>query len=244
VAQHVEAVTAPDPVVRAQALTLLPKHGRTAAVAIVQAIRRRAAHPEEMPDYVDALAAIGRAAVPAILDLLEHLDELSHKDALTCALHLLEALERIADRSAGPVVARFLDRLRKSAPKEAPPDWQERAEMVRVRAHAVMAELGDASALDDLLQLLGDGTHRVRAGVVEALARIGDRRALVPLLRLFQRELPVSGASAQEVKEAFRAIVRRANVAADDAVFASLTAEERAVLERLHPNLRKNGKSG
>ena len=112
-------------------------------------------------------------------------------------------------------------------------------ELTRVKIHETLAEWADVSGLRDLMKLLGDGRSRVRSGVVASLSKIGDRNALVPLLRLHALEGPVSSSGEQEMKAAFREIVRREGVGRDDTLFARLKEEERATLERLYPSKLK-----
>jgi hypothetical protein len=83
--------------------------------------------------------------------------------------------------------------------------------------------------------MLGDGRKRVRDGVVEAVTRIGDRRALVPLVRLYDIDEHVTFSGAQFIKEAIREIARREHVTPDDKLFKELTAAERAALDRCVP---------
>jgi hypothetical protein len=90
--------------------------------------------------------------------------------------------------------------------------------------------------------MLGDGYKRIREGVIDALAKIGDKRALVPLIRLYNLELDISYSGAKNIKHAFREIVRREKILPRDPVFEDITHQERLTLEKfLYPKLRSNG---
>jgi hypothetical protein len=73
---------------------------------------------------------------------------------------------------------------------------------------------------------------------VAALERIGDRRALVPLIRLHAIEERVTFSGAQLVRTTFREIMRRERIAPNDRVFKDLNGEERILLEKLLPRAR------
>ena len=104
-----------------------------------------------------------------------------------------------------------------------------------------MIEFGEKGGLDDLIEMLGDGRKRVRDGVVEAVTRIGDRRTLVPLVRLYDIDEHVTFSGAQFIKEAIREIARREHVTPEDKLFKDLAPAERAALDRVFPK-SKSGK--
>jgi HEAT repeat protein len=112
-------------------------------------------------------------------------------------------------------------------------------ELAKVKIHRALAETNEKGGLDDLLVLLGDGRKRVRDGVVEAVSRIGDKRALVPLVRLYDIDEHVTYSGAQFIKEAIREIARREHVTPEDKIFKDLTLAERAALDRVFPKSRK-----
>jgi HEAT repeat protein len=114
-------------------------------------------------------------------------------------------------------------------------------ELAKVKIHRALVEFGEKGGLADLLEMLGDGRKRVRDGVVETVTRIGDRRALVPLVRLYDIDEHVTFSGAQFIKEAIREIARREHVTPDDKLFKELTVAERAALDRVFPKGR-NGK--
>jgi HEAT repeat protein len=87
--------------------------------------------------------------------------------------------------------------------------------------------------------MLGDGRKRVRDGIIDAVTRIGDRRALVPLVRLFDIDEHVTFSGAQFIKEAIREIARRERVTSEDKLFKDLSAPERAALDRVFPKSKK-----
>ena len=89
--------------------------------------------------------------------------------------------------------------------------------------------------------MLGDGRRRLRDGIIESVTRIGDRRCLVPLVRLYDIDEHVTYSGAQFIKEAIREIARRERVTPEDRLFKDLTPAERATLDRVFVKSR-NGK--
>ena len=71
--------------------------------------------------------------------------------------------------------------------------------------------------------------------------QVGDRRALIPLVRLYDIDEHVTFSGAQFIKEAIREIARREHVTPDDRLFRDLAPAERAALDRVFPKAR-NGK--
>lgn len=166
-------------------------------------------------DAAYALSAVGSAAVPALLDLLEGgdgwarlnsafaLGEMDRQalaavpaliDALEDPSHLVvrtvtDALGAIgAPEAAAPLGALF--RLER-------PNWEEEEmrtwsvrDQVRVNAATALARLGPAAsaAQDDLIQALDDRCGQVATYAVEALRRIGSPAALDAAISLLTAE--------------------------------------------------------
>jgi hypothetical protein len=102
-----------------------------------------------------------------------------------------------------------------------------------LRLHLIRFSLGDRDeALEDLLDLLGDGRRRVPQGLVELLGKVGTFDAVLPLARLYAIEQCVSWSGAQEILQTIREIARREGFALED-VSHQATSEERTILERI-----------
>jgi HEAT repeat protein len=110
-------------------------------------------------DAAEALARIGQAAVPALLDALRNRD-------WVVRLHAVEALGKIRSADA---VDPLLEVLFNDA------DTAIRADAVRS-----LGEIGHARAIEFLLIALKD--KEVRVVAIEALGKIGDRRAVSALM--------------------------------------------------------------
>jgi hypothetical protein len=113
----------------------------------------------------------------------------------------------------------------------------------RIRVHRALDELGSRDGADDLLDMIGDGRHRVREELIDVAARVGDRRFLLPLIHVYvtETEQGVSEWRARHARWAFREIIRRERVERDDPILKGLEAPLQAHLEKLMPKPRTNG---
>jgi HEAT repeat protein len=111
-----------------------------------------------------------------------------------------------------------------------------------MRLRHVLFNLGDRGGLEDLLSLLGDERKRVSSGLFELLAKIGDKRALVPLARLYAIEEPVSSSGAHLIREAIREIARRDHLSISDVTrITNASPAEQLVLARIFHRLKDHG---
>lgn len=239
--KHIRDLLSDDYAVRAASIGELGKYGEAAAEALVEALLKRPAHPHALANFSDALAEIGKPSLNVILHALSHILEVKLPQdvyLIECFVDLLAALR---DRRAVRPLLDQLDKLNRAAASNDR-QLQQCCESAKVRIHRLLAELGEKGGLEDLLTMLGDGRRRVRDGVVEALARAGDRRAIAPLLRLYDIEEHVSCSGAQNIKEAIREIARRERLSSEDPTFKDLTPQERTLLEHILHKPAKNGK--
>ncbi|MBI4713534.1 MAG: hypothetical protein HY762_09605, partial [Planctomycetes bacterium] len=114
----------------------------------------------------------------------------------------------------------------------------------RLTIHRLLGELGAPEGLDDLLLLLGDGTKRVHEDVLETIAKIGNRNALVPLIRLYSVEANISEYGTRHIKAACRDIMRREKIAPSDKLFQQLPQQEKEALKNILYRNRKNVGNG
>jgi len=110
--------------------------------------------------------------------------------------------------------------------------------MARMKIHCLLGEMNSPVGLDDLLALLGDGTKRVPGDIIETLAKIGNRNALVPLVRMYPVESEISELGARYIKETCRAIIRREKLSKSDPLFDKLTEPEKDNLNKILSGLK------
>jgi len=161
----VAALRSHDWIVRMHAAKALGRIGDPQAVpALMPLLQDKVKAVRE--EASSALAAIGSAAVSALLLALQHEEWLVR-------LHAVEALGKLKSPDAVDPLLRTLFNDRDSAIRE---------DVVRA-----LGAIGDARAVDYLVTVMKEPTLRLLA--VEALGHIGDRRA-VPLLRLVVEGAP------------------------------------------------------
>ncbi len=239
--RHIKDLLSDDYDVRAASIAELGKYGQAAAEALVEALVKKPDRPHALANFGDALAEIGKPSVNVILHALTHITEIRRPQDANLMESFVDLLAPFRDRRvAGPLLEQ-LGKLNRAMASTDDRQLQHCCESVKVRIHRLLADLGEKGGLDDLLAMLGDGRKRVRNGLVDAVHRVGDRRALVPLLRLYDIEEHVSCSGAQFIKEAVREIARREHVIPEDKMFKDLPEADRAILERIFPKA-KNGK--
>jgi hypothetical protein len=104
-------------------------------------------------------------------------------------------------------------------------------------------ELGDRAGADELLSILGDGRRRLPTDLVDLLARIGKKEALIPLARLHAIEEHVSFAGAHLIREAVRQIAHRERFRINDPLVKRADVADRAALERILPKAKIDSRS-
>lgn len=238
--KHIKELLSDDYTVRAASITELGKYGQDAAEALVDTLIRKSDQPHLLANFSDALAEIGKPSTGVILHALTHIVEVKRPQDVYLLESLIDLLGRLHDRRANSSLLEQLAKLNRAIKRNHDKQLVNCCEAAKVRIHQTLIDLGEKGGLEDLLETLGEGRKRVRIGVVDALARVGDRRTLMPLVRLYDIEEHVSYAGAQLIKEAIREIARREHVTAEDRLFKELTAAERSILERIFPK-SKNG---
>ena len=239
--RHLKDLLSDDYNVRARSVSELGKYGEDAAAALVESLIRKADHPHALANFSDALAEIGKPSLNVILHALNHVAEVKRAQDVYLLESFIELLGLLHDRRATGPLLEQLAKLNRAVKRNHDRQLVHCCEAAKVKLHRILIELGAKGGLSDLLEMLGDGRRRVRDGVVDAVTRIGDRRALVALVRLYDIEEHVSFSGAQFIKEAIREIARRERIAPGDRHFKELTAAEKAALERVFPK-SKNGK--
>ena len=236
--KHVKELLSDDFAVRAASMTSLGKYGAVAAEAIIDELVRK---PETsaLTSFSDALAEIGKPSINVVLHALGHLPHIRWPEHVYMVESFVELLAQLRDRRAVTPLLEQLAKLNAAIKRHHNPQLVHCCEAAKVKIHRALIEFGEKSGLEDLTEMLGDGRKRVRDGVVDAISRIGDRRAIMPLVRLYDIDERVTYSGAQLIREAIRAIVRRERVTPEDRLFKDLNPAERAVLERVFPKSRK-----
>jgi HEAT repeat protein len=241
--KHVRDLYSEDFATRAESITELEKFGKAAAQAIVAALVKKSPPLNALLPFTEALAEIGKPAVPVLVHALSSIEDVRTPEEVHVLEGFVETLGRVGDRRSADVLARQLDTLNRAIARNHNKALVEACTAAKTRIQVILCEMGSRAGLGELLGMLGDGRRRVREGVVESLGRVGDARALVPLIRLYAIEDDVSLANAEDIRDALREIMKRERVGPGDAAFASLTAEERATFDKLLPKARRESGS-
>ena len=236
--KHIKDLLSEDYAVRAASVRMLGKFGEEAAEALVDSLIKKPDHP--LTSFSNALAEIGKPSINVILHAFNHVVEIRKVEDVYLLASFVELLAPIADRRVAAPLLEQLAKLDKRMKKNHDKQVVHCCEAAKIKIHRILAGLGEKGGLDDLLATIGDGRKRVRDGVVDALTRVGDRRAIVPLIRLYDIEEHVSFSGAQFIKEAIREIARREHVLADDKMFKDVVPAERAILEKVLPKAKRD----
>ncbi len=212
--------------VRSESITELEKLGQPAAEAIVESLMKDSSRFELLSSYSDALEEIGRPSVAVIVDALSQIKDVRRPEHAHLIETFVESLARIGGRPEARIIVGQLPKLEAAIKRNGNVVLVDCCEKAKV-------EMNVKDAADDLLAMMGDGRHRVRLGIVEAVEELGDKRALVPLLRLHRLEEDISFSGANQIDRAFVKIARREHIGPDHAMFKDLAPEERETLEKL-----------
>ncbi len=226
---------------RLSALSELARAGKKGAEALSRRLVRTN-DPYAQDTLLAAIEEIQRPAFEPLLSVFARLGDPRSSQSFELIEDTARSLVYLGERKAIPAILEHLRRLKSMAERSREARIVERCHTTRLRLLLLLAEVGVSDGLPELLSLLKDGARRVPEVVVDALARIGDRRALLPLLRLHALEKRVSDWGARQVQNAFRAIARREHLGPNDPLFAGLAAAERETLDKWVPRPRKSGK--
>jgi hypothetical protein len=147
---------------------------------------------------------------------------------------MVDIIGESRDRTALYHLKAVIDRLEAAA---ARPSFREgegpARETIAAKAHYYLARAGSRVAFDSLRSALAGaagGNRPLMAETLLAVQEIGGREELIDLIVLHGRE---EGWMKDRVREAFRRIMSKARVKADDRVFERLGEAERAGLAEL-----------
>lgn len=236
--RHIQDLLSDDFNTRVVSLERLETHGADAAGEIVRTMLKKSSEPHVMNSLSEALEEIGGPSIPELVGAFDQIGEIRRQTDAYLLLNLIETLRRIEDPVAADPVARQIPKLNFAIERNHNNVLVDICELAKVRIHAILADWNYSAATDDLHSMLGDGRKRLRDGLVDALIPFGDRRALLPLLRLHPIEESVSMSGAGTIRQAFRDIVRRHSVEESEPIFAELTDVERGTFEKLFPKAK------
>jgi len=236
--RHIRDLTSESFEVRSESVSGLEKFGEQGAQALVETLLKKPLRHDFLRGFEEAFEEIGKPCARVLLGGLSRIREIRRAEDVYLVELFVEALGNLGERRAAPAVAAQLGKLNRRIRSNHHRLLTDVCVAAKVRVHAVLAMLDSRAGLDDLLTMLGDGRHRVPDGIVAALERIADRRALVPLVRLHAIEERVTYSGAQLVRATFREIMRRERVTPADRIFRDLNPEERVLLEKLLPRAR------
>lgn len=236
--RHIRDLTSENFETRSESLAGLEKFGERGAEALVETLLKKPLRHDFLRGFEEAFEEIGKPCARVLLRGLSEVREIRRAEDVYLIELFVESLGTLGGRRAAPAIAAQLGKLNRRIKANHARLLTDICAAAKVRIHTVLATLDSRAGLDDLLATLGDGRHRLPDGVVRALERIGDRRALPSLVRLYAIEEPVTFSGAQLVKTTIREIMRREKAGPKDRVFKELNPEERALLEKLLPRVR------
>ncbi len=247
--KQVRSLMSDDYFEQLQSTFIIERYGKEVAVLIIEMMLKNNSSPDKINDGTYMLQVIGKNAVGPILKAIDS-SKIEKNYDVYLLNGLLETLGKIEDKSAAATVAAQLDKLDKVINEGKNQFLVELCQDSKIKVLSVLGELQDRSRVDDLLSLLGDGTKNVGLEIIKTLGKIGDKRALRPLLRLYSKSDDASYFVAQCVKDTFREIVKRDKIEIDDALFSKLTLQEVETLNQIYPKQRtqngnhENGSNG
>lgn len=238
--------------IRTTALARLNRLGQVAAQRLVDVLVKNPTESTMVFQITYALEEIGKRAVPPLLEALKKV-ELRKPVDLTMFENITQTLIRLNDKSAVTILIGYINNINQDVKKiqsanglsnghaDNAKKSYEFYQTARMRIHDTLGDMNAREGLDDLLLLLDDGKKRVHVDIIETLRKVGDHRALVPLLRLYPIELTISELGARYIKLTFREIVRREKVTRQNHIFKSLAPEEKDILDKLYPHTKNEG---
>lgn len=238
---HLKNILSSDYLARIESASQLKQYGRDGADAIVQMLLK-ATDLSAFPALTHALEEIGRAAVESINAALDHLDIRRERDVYLAEC-LIGVLRHIGERRSSPVVVRTVDKFNSVIERNGNGVLVSVCQHAKLKAHTVLGEFGDRSRISDLMAQVEKDHRLISPVIIEVLAKVGDKRALVPLFRLLASN--ESPSIQDDALESIREIVKREKVVANDPIFAKLGKAERGLLFRVFSSVKPvNGQNG
>jgi hypothetical protein len=181
--------------------------------------------PDNTPVRVHARMIIdkmGSKAISAYKWLFETFDRF---DDLMQVVLFQDLIAVIAQRKYSALtkpMVKLLRRMNNYIEKLNTENDQREFDHIKSDIHFALATYGCRDAIDDMKGVMKDGTERQYVELIRALAQIGDKDFLIPLINQFQAYRNFKRPS-RIVKQAFKAIVRREKIKRNDPIFDNLS---------------------
>ena len=175
---------------------------------------------------------LGNKCVPAFKTLLESFNQFDdiHKTLLFQDLLTVVTHKRFA--SLKPSMLIFLQRINDFIARTKSKEHLNLLSLIKSDVHYALALYGSREAIDDLLQLIGDGTTRKFITVIQAIEKIGDKRFLIPLINQYLAYGNIKLLKTR-IKKAFKAIIKREKMGRNDPLFSNLNKTQQEKLNLL-----------
>ncbi len=207
-----------------QAVFRIAACGAPAVGPLVAEMERRAHDPEFGMRAAMALKALGPRCARAISEALDRVEE------PLPLLVLVEVVAALGEKAPIYRLKDLIERIAANARKDPQANGFDPIERVRAKAHLELARIGSRVAVGDLRAILRDSGRRLNAEVLAAAERIGTRSEIPELLRAYARE---DRFMRERVARAVRAIMKRERIRRHNAMFRSLTGEQRRAMDAI-----------
>lgn len=195
------------------------------ALAVKVLIRKIFEEPDNTPLRVHVrmlIEKMGSKTIAAFKALFESFDRF---DDIMQVVMLQDLIALMAQRKyatlASPLV-KLLHRINSHIKQLNSESDRREFDHVKSDIHFALATYGCRDAVDDLKAVMRDGTERNFLELIQALAYIGDRDFLIPLINQHQLYRNFKRPS-RIVKQAFKAIVKREKIKRNDPIFNHLS---------------------
>ena len=207
-----------------QAVFRIAACGSPAVGPLVAEMERRAHDPEFGARAAMTLKALGPRCARALSEALDRVEE------PLPLLVLVEVVGALGEKALIYRLKDLIERIAVGARKEAHANGFDPIQRVRAKAHLELARIGSRVAVSDLRAMLRDSGRRLTLEVLAAAERIGTRSEIPDLLRAYARE---DRFTRERVVRTLRAITKRERIRRHNAMFRSLTGEQRRAMDAI-----------
>lgn len=165
---------------------------------------------------------MGQKTIPAFKALFETFDRFDDLMQVVLLQDLITVVARRQYAMLAKSLVKLLDRINVYINNLKSENDRREFDHIKSDIHFALATYGCREAVEDMKAVMRDGTERQFLELIQALAHIGDKDFLIPLInqhqiyRNFKRPSKI-------VKQAFKAIVRREKIKRNDPIFSNLS---------------------
>lgn len=223
---------------RTNLLPVIESATKTSAEIVTSMILKNNA-VDALDDLTYLLEEIGKPAVEPLVAAIQKIEIKKSYDVYALE-RMVDTVRRLNGKSVYPVIAQQVDKL--NAVMSAQPNSPLASLCYDTKAgiHKVLADAGEKSKLEDLLLMLGDGNKKVRTEIIEAIGKVGNERALIPLIRIYAQFTTESSWLSNLIRDVFKEICKREKISPDSPVFGNLTPSEMKALQKMLPKFKSN----